>query len=452
MRAMTRPNARPTSSRVVLDRPARRARVSRRASTSARATSSSKMDAERTVREMYAAINARDVDGALERVDDDVVYEDFNFPSPFVGKKAVRRLFEESCEGIPDDLTFVVDECTGNSADGTSVGLTWHVELMGEAFPNARGCSFYRVSEESGRLVYARDCVESPAKLGDASFSIIRAVAPLVKKQIAAKRGTGEASGGETVAKGEIEGEANVAASAALWLAGAAYWYVLLLSPSDNPVPGDPAYAIKPETLQDVIAQSTDFFFVLPLLNKFGVDILGTAPEVHPVSLGFFNFAEAFIFMLFPLLLMDKRGRDLPTTKAWSVGMFLTNAMLLPYFAISAATPVPAESDSNASEESWREARLGEKGVMSKIFGATGLAVGALSVYWTLFEDPSVGGLSERLAYFDHLMHTDRVAIAFVVDIALVCVWQAYFMKSLDKECGVLANIPYWGLCIWLLL
>ena len=412
-------------------------------------------NAERAVREMYDAINARDVEGALERVDDDVVYEDFNFPSPFVGKAAVRALFEESCRGIPDDLTFVVDECTGNSGDGTSVGVTWHVELMGEAFPNARGCSFYRVSEESGRLVYARDCVESPVKLGDASFSIIRAVAPLVKKQIAAKRGEGEASGGETMAvktAAEPEGEGNVAASAALWLAGAAYWYVLLLSPSNNPVPGDPAYAIKPETLQDVIAQSTDFFFVLPLLNKFGIDILGTAPEVHPVSLGFFNFAEAFIFMLFPLLLMDKRGRDLPTTKAWSVGMFLTNAMLLPYFAVSAATPVPAERDSNASEESWREARLGEKGLMSKIFGATGLAVGALSVYWTLFEDPSVGGLSERLAYFDHLMHTDRVAIAFVVDIALVYVWQAYFMKSLDKECGALANIPYWGLCIWLLL
>ena len=134
------------------------------------------------------------------------------------------------------------------------------------------------------------------------------------------------------------------------------------------------------------------------------------------------------------------------------MGLFLTNAMLLPYFADSAAMPVPAERDSNASEESWREARLGEKGLMSKIFGATGLAVGALSVYWTLFEDPSVGGLSERLAYFDHLMHTDRVAIAFVVDIALVYVWQAYFMKSLDKECGALANIPYWGLCIWLLL
>ena len=49
-------------------------------------------------------------------------------------------------------------------------------------------------------------------------------------------------------------------------------------------------------------------------------------------------------------------------------------------------------------------------------------------------------------------MHTDRVSVAFVVDIALVCCWQAYFMKSLDKDSGALAYIPYWGLCIWLLM
>ena len=101
-----RPNARTISSRVTVAR-ARRPRVSRRARATARAmgrmTTSS--NAERAVREMYDAINARDVEGALERVDDDVVYEDFNFPSPFVGKAAVRALFEESCRGIPDDLT-----------------------------------------------------------------------------------------------------------------------------------------------------------------------------------------------------------------------------------------------------------------------------------------------------------------------------------------------------------
>ena len=81
-----------------------------------------------------------------------------------------------------------------------------------------------------------------------------------------------------------------------------------------------------------------------------------------------------------------------------------------------------------------------------------GLGIGALSVYWTLFEDPSVGGFAERAEYFNTLMHTDRVSVAFVVDIALVCIWQAYFMNKLDKEAGALAYIPYWGLCIWLLL
>jgi len=438
----------------------RRANDARKKMTSLRATATN-LDAESTVREMYRRINARDVAGALECVDDDVVYEDFNFQQPFVGKEAVRRLFEESCDGIPDGLDFIVDECTGSSADGASVGMTWHVEMDGEAFPNARGCSFYRVSEKTGKLAYARDVVESPAKLGEASFSIIRVVAPLVKKQIAAKKAKSGGGASDVQTKsvgierpiGVKDEPANALTSAFFWLAGAAYWYVLLLSPSDNPIPGDPAYAIKPETLQEVIASSTDFFFVLPILNKFGVDLLGQAPEVHPVSLGVFNFAEAYIFMLLPLLMMDKRGRDLPTTKMWSIGMFLTNAVLLPYMAIRANTPVEGWNPENSTDaEGWSESKLGSKGLMSKIFGATGLGVGLLSVYWTLFEDPSAGNLSERLAFFNNLMHTDRVSVAFVVDIALVCIWQAYFMKKIDKDSGALAYIPYWGLCLWLML
>ena len=419
--------------------------------------------ADDVVREMYAAINVRDVERALQCVDDDIVYEDFNFPEKFVGKAAVRKLFEESCSGIPDEMDFVIDRATTNGPEDTSVGMTWHVELLGEPFPNARGASFYEISKESGKLIYARDVVESPAKLGEASFSIIRVVAPLVKKQIAARQAkqgvinvpakSNEKLTADVVARGGESEASNALTSAAFWLAGAAYWYVLLLSPSDNPIPGDPAYAIKPETLQEVIASSTDFFFVLPVLNKFGINALGDAPYVHPVSLGVFNFAETFIFMLLPLLLMDKRGRDLPTTKMWSIGMFLTNAVLLPYMAIRAATPVESwDPASNTDAEGSTESRLGKKGLMSKAFGLAGLGIGALSVYWTLFEDPSVGGFAERAEYFNTLMHTDRVSVAFVVDIALVCIWQAYFMNKLDKEAGALAYIPYWGLCIWLLL
>ena len=93
-------------------RPSTRARVLARAFARARVDvvdeTLARGDAERTVREMYERINARDVDGALACVDENVVYEDFNFPAPFRGKAAVKKLFEESCEGIPDDLTFVI--------------------------------------------------------------------------------------------------------------------------------------------------------------------------------------------------------------------------------------------------------------------------------------------------------------------------------------------------------
>ena len=158
------------------------------------ATADTEVTAETVVRGMYDAINRRDVEAALAFVDDDILYEDFNFPTPFKGIGAVRKLFEESCDGIPDDMLFIVDECTDGG--GGSVGMTWYVELEGEPFPNARGASFYRINPENGKLVYARDVVEPPFKLGDVSFSIIRAVAPAVKQQLRKKREAREAETG----------------------------------------------------------------------------------------------------------------------------------------------------------------------------------------------------------------------------------------------------------------
>jgi hypothetical protein len=282
----------------------------------------------------------------------------------------------------------------------------YDAELEGEPFPNARGASFYRINPESGKLVYARDCVESPLKLGDVSFSIIRAVAPLVKQQLRAQReerlaaeaglwvaaeGSQGAQGAEgsagaaaadassssssSVAAAAEDSGGNPAAAAALYALGAAYWFVLLLSPPGwQGLPGEPAWAVAPDTLNEVIAESTDFFFVLPLLNKFGIDLLGAAPQVHPVTLGVFNFAEAFVFMLLPPLLMDRKGRDLPTVKLWSFAMFLTNALMLPYMANRTATPVPASWEADkaaaaAAGDGPAELTQGEKGLMSKVGG-----------------------------------------------------------------------------------
>ncbi|NEP15596.1 MAG: nuclear transport factor 2 family protein [Leptolyngbya sp. SIO4C1] len=138
------------------------------------------MSASEVVRAMYAAINRRDVEGAIAFIDENCVYQDFNFPQPFEGKAAVRSLFEESCNNVPPTLTFVIDDIT--AGDPLAVGMTWHVELDGIAFPNGRGASFYRLSERSGKVIFARDIVEPPVKPGKVAFAIIRLVSPLVRR------------------------------------------------------------------------------------------------------------------------------------------------------------------------------------------------------------------------------------------------------------------------------
>lgn len=146
--------------------------------------------ASEIIQAMYDAINRRDVDGAIAFIDDDCTYQDFNFPKPFQGKAAIRTLFEESCQKIPEALQFVIDDIT--TGDSLAVGLTWHVELDGIPFPNGRGASFYRLSETTGKMIFARDIVEPPIKPGRMAFSIIRWVSPLVRRFLREGRGAGE--------------------------------------------------------------------------------------------------------------------------------------------------------------------------------------------------------------------------------------------------------------------
>ena len=130
------------------------------------------------IQAIYRAINHRDVSQAVTLIDADCVYEDLNFSATFMGRAAVEGLFSESCQAVPQDLQFVIDDIAG---DEWAVGITWHVELDGIAFPNGRGVSFYRFSPESGKLIFARDCVEPPVKPGKAAFTMIRWVTPLVR-------------------------------------------------------------------------------------------------------------------------------------------------------------------------------------------------------------------------------------------------------------------------------
>lgn len=63
------------------------------------------------------------------------------------------------------------------------------------------------------------------------------------------------------------------------------------------------------------------------------------------------------------------------------------------------------------------------------------------------------GDLAARGEYLRRLVTEDRVSLAFVVDIALFSVWQAWFIGEVDEEAPAACRfVPYWGLAAWLML
>ncbi|MDJ0737504.1 MAG: nuclear transport factor 2 family protein [Nostocaceae cyanobacterium] len=384
-----------------------------------------KTTADAVIKSMYEAINRRDITAAMEFIDDNCVYQDLNFPQPFQGKQAVQQLLEESCQGIPDDLLFVIDDLT--IGDDFAVGVLWHVELDGIPFPNGRGVSFYRLSQTTGKLVFARDIVEPPIKPGKGAFFIIRLVTPLVRRFLQSKTGHSASP--------------HRWLSLFLWALTAIYLYVLILSPPGQIIPGEPVWAIRPETLQEVINESLNFFLVLPILNLVGITYM-EAPTVHPTSEALFNFAEAWIFMFLPLLLADPRGRNLPKVAIWGMAMFLTNVFLIPYMALRLNTPLAEHKREN------------HKDSLTSIFGWIGLIVGSIAIFWGFVGRPEFADLASRGNFFLEQITTNRVAIAFCVDLVLFYIFQIVLLGAVVSPSGKtpwLRFVPFWGLAVSLI-
>ncbi|MFP4220398.1 MAG: nuclear transport factor 2 family protein [Phormidium sp.] len=378
---------------------------------------------------LYEAINRRDVEGALAYIDDDCVYEDVNFRKTFLGKAEVEAFFAETCGNVPEDLLFVIDDCA--EGEGETVALLWHIELAGIPFPNGRGVGFYRFSAETGKLVFARDISEPPLKLGRFALLIVRFVAPLARRVLK-----------PAAAQSSVQSSAQRYPGYAVFLGifTVIYLAVLILSPRDLLLPGDPLWALQPQTIQELLDQSLNFFFVVPIANLLGLTVI-PAPSVHPVTQAFFNFAEAWIFMFLPLLLADPRGYRLPRPLIWLGAMFLTNIFLLPYMGLRCVT----EPDPHKSRG---------KGFIARSFGWTGLVVGAIAVVWFVAVG-DVGDLGQRLGFFWEMLRGDRVTIAFALDLILFSLFQGIILGGImppgHPQRG-LRWIPFWGLGIWLVL
>ena len=232
-----------------------------------------------------------------------------------------------------------------------------------------------------------------------------------------------------------------------LWSATIVYISLLLLAPS-GVLPGDPVWAIQQETIDEVLGESLNFFFVLPLLHAAGVRVMEAA-TLHPADEAFFNFAEVWIFMFLPLLWTDARGEKLPRTAIWSGAMFLTNIFLMPYMALR----LGGEAEGAPAEKSPQQSP--EKPAIAKLFGWIGIVVGSLAVSWLVYARPEFGTLADRGEYWLTRLVGDRVTLAFFCDVLLFWAFQVWLIGDIEPEGSPtrgLRFVPFWGLAFWLVL
>ncbi len=228
-----------------------------------------------------------------------------------------------------------------------------------------------------------------------------------------------------------------------LWGLSITYIVILLLSPPGQLIPGEPAWAIQPETRQEILNESVNFFFILPLLNAVGISVMA-APTVHPVTEALFNLSEAWMFMFLPLLLADRRGQHLPQRLLWGLSMFLTNTFLGPYMALRTMQPLETGPDTSPELPLW-----------NRILGWIGLVVSLIAIPWFLVARPEFGDVSARFQYMGELLRSDRLTLAFCIDLTLFALFQIILLgavEPINSSKRWLRFIPGWGLALWLIL
>ncbi|WP_144053679.1 hypothetical protein [Baaleninema simplex] len=96
-----------------------------------------------------------------------------------------------------------------------------------------------------------------------------------------------------------------------------------------------------------------------------------------------------------------------------------------------------------------------EKGLLARVFGWTGLVVGAIAVVWFFRGRPEFGGWAERLQFFVEKVTSDRVTVAFSTDLVLFGIFQAVLIGAVEPVGSAvrwLRFVPFWGLAIWLVI
>ena len=91
-----------------------------------------------------------DMEEALAYMSDDIVYEHFNYPKPFLGKGEVKPFLDEFTLDL--GILFFAERL---SEGDDACCFTWRVEFAGLDTPT-NGISFYSTNED-GKIDYIRD-------------------------------------------------------------------------------------------------------------------------------------------------------------------------------------------------------------------------------------------------------------------------------------------------------
>ncbi|KAJ0447576.1 hypothetical protein HanRHA438_Chr17g0813481 [Helianthus annuus] len=239
----------------------------------------------------------------------------------------------------------------------------------------------------------------------------------------------------------------------ALWTAEGVYIIWLFLLPY---APGDPVWAISSDTINSLIGLSLNFFFILPLMNSVGINLID-APVLHPMSEGLFNFVIGWTFMFAPLLFTD-RNRDRykgSLDVLWGFQMFLTNTFLIPYMAIRLNKPDTENTPKKASQ--LRSVMVNGAPVVGVVGGAACL----ISILWALYgrADGNFGGVADRWEFLVSYLGSERLAYAFIWDICLYIVFQPWLigenLQNVEKSKVNLVKyvrfVPVLGLVAYIL-
>lgn len=188
--------------------------------------------------------------------------------------------------------------------------------------------------------------------------------------------------------------------------------YVGYLLLSDLP-PGPSLLHTRPETLQEALELSLNFWFVLPVLFP------KVAPVLHPALEGLFNVVVAW-GLLFWGFWVDGRGQRVPIVPFLLGTALLTNVFYLPWLALRHPNPQSPTGSLSVFE------KLAE----SRWWPVALAGVLVASIAWSVWGRPEFGDMVARWQALTELVSSDRLAYSFFVDLIVFWLFQSWLVKD----------------------